>query len=81
MYTVHAQEWNPSQVLNESSEEVALSKAVLQKRVSYIADTREDNCTCQQNLKTVQVEAIQLRCEAEQKIVHDGSKCCSSDSV
>jgi len=52
------EEWNPSQILKGSSEEVALAQSVFQKRVPHISDTREHDRASQKNLKTVEVESI-----------------------
>ena len=49
----NSQEWNPSQILKQSCEEIPLSQPNLQKSITQIPNTRKNNGTSEENLETM----------------------------
>lgn len=51
-----------------------MPQPILEQGISQITDTRENNRTREEDLETVQVEPVDLGCEAQEQIVEDRSK-------
>lgn len=75
------QERNPAEVLEERAEEVALAQAVLEERVAEVTHAREDDRAREQDLETVQVEAVELGREAEDEVVDHRADGGGGDTV
>jgi len=69
----YAQEWNPSQILNQCPKKASMSSTVLQQSITKVPNSRENNRAGQENLKTMKIESIHLDPESEEEIVYDGS--------
>lgn len=69
-FRVDSQERNPGDVLKERSQERPVTEAILEQRKSDVTCTREDHCTSEPDLETVQEETIDLDAPPEQQVVH-----------
>ncbi len=63
-FRFHSQEGNPSQVLDQGSEQLAVPKSILQKGETHVAQGRKHDHTGKEDLEAVQIELVQLRCQA-----------------
>lgn len=79
--SVDSQERHPGEVLDERIDQIALTETVLEEREPKISRTREDDGTCQPDLKTVQVVAVDVEPPSEQEIVHDRKECSRCETV
>lgn len=77
----HAQEGDPGRVLYERREEAAIAQPVLEDRVSDVARAREDHHAREPDLETVHVEPVDVECEPEDQVVHNGEGGRGGDTV
>lgn len=66
------EEWNPSQILDQSPEEASMSNTVLQESIAKVSNARENDRAGQENLETVKIKSIHLDSESEEEIINDG---------
>ena len=58
-----------------------MSNTILQNRIPYGSRPKKDHRCRQPNLKTVQVEAVDIELEAEQQIINDANRHGGGDTV
>ncbi len=75
------QERNPAQVFKERSEEIPLTKSILEQRISDIAKTGENDRAREQNLETVQIETVKLWGETQDQVIDDGADGGRGDAI
>lgn len=68
----YSQEWDPSQILDQSPEEASMSNTVLQESIAKVSNARENDRAGQENLETVKIKSIHLDSESEEEIINDG---------
>jgi len=71
----------PSQILHEGSKEIAVTEAVFQEGEAEVAQGREYDRTCEEDLEAVEVETVDIRSKSEEEVVDDRSDSSSGDAV
>jgi len=69
----NAQEWDPSQILDQCPKKTPMSSTVLQQSITHVPNSRENDRAGQENLETMKIESIHLDSESEEEIVYNGS--------
>ena len=77
----HVQERDPSHVLPERVEQRAVAEAVLEEGVAQVAGAGEDDHTCEPDLETVEIEAVDVCRPTEEEIVHERQGEARCDTV
>jgi hypothetical protein len=74
---MHVQEWNPSDVLDKTVDEVALAKPVLEECEPDITGDGKNDRAGKPDLETVQVVSVDFDTPTEEQVVHHGedSRC------
>jgi len=75
------EERNPSEILKECRQEIALSQTIFQESVAEVTNARKNNSTRQQDFKAVQVELVDLKGKTKNEVVDYRAKCSSGNSV
>jgi hypothetical protein len=79
--TEYVQEWDPLEILNESTEKVTLAKTVLQKGESDVSCSREDNRNCKPNFETRIIVAVDIESPTKDKVVKESEHGSSSYAI
>ena len=76
-----AQERNPSKVLEEGTQKIAVSEAVLQEGECDVTGSREHNHTSEPDFETVEIPPIYIDGKSKQEVVEQREGCTGSNTV
>ena len=76
-----AQEGDPGEVFEESTQQATMTEAVLQEGERNVTGGREHDHTGEPDFETVEIPPIDIDSESEQEVVEQGKGCTGSDTI
>jgi hypothetical protein len=70
-YVIYSQEWNPSDVLDESRDESLMTQPILEYRVRKVATDRENEEDTEPDSETLHIECVNGGCPTDNEVVEE----------